>query len=69
MPDFPIKWASRGQHSQPLIGKLPDGTILPEGTYKFLVSALRDYGDETKQEGWDIVELVPFNIKTSRMVE
>jgi hypothetical protein len=63
VPTFPRLWASRGGFQGALLGRLADGTILPEGAYKIVVSALRVSGDEKEKADWDIMELVPFEIK------
>lgn len=63
LPNFPFEWSARSPAMGQFLGKLADGTILPEGSYKFVVSALRVSGDRSKEEDWDIIELPPFNIK------
>jgi hypothetical protein len=63
VPTYPRLWASKGGYMGALLGTLADGTILPEGAYKIVVSALRVSGDEEKESDWDIVELVPFELK------
>ncbi|KAI1874200.1 uncharacterized protein JN550_002779 [Neoarthrinium moseri] len=62
MPGFPKEWLYRGGTSQYFWGQLADGTIVPEGTYKIVVSALRSFGDASKDEDWVSAETVPFVI-------
>jgi hypothetical protein len=44
-------------------GQLPDGTIVPEGSYRFRIGALRMFGDETKEEDWDLKDTDSFVIE------
>jgi hypothetical protein len=42
-------------------GLLDDGTVVREGLYKFRVTALRIFGDEEREDDWDVTETVEFN--------
>jgi hypothetical protein len=44
-------------------GLLADGTVLEEGSYSLRVKALRIFGDEGKDEDWDVVKTVEFSFK------
>ncbi|KAH9867743.1 hypothetical protein IAQ61_008338 [Plenodomus lingam] len=44
-------------------GLLADGRVLDEGSYKMRAMALRVFGDEEREEDWDVVESIPFAIK------
>jgi subtilisin family serine protease len=44
-------------------GQLRDGTVVPEGTYSFRIGALRMYGDESKEEDWDLKNTESFVLK------
>ncbi|KAL5389691.1 hypothetical protein DPSP01_002186 [Paraphaeosphaeria sporulosa] len=44
-------------------GLLANGTVLEEGSYSLRVKALRIFGDEDKEEDWDIVKTVEFGFK------
>lgn len=58
---FPVPWQSRGSVSFSVFtGKLSDGSIVPEGGYKFLFRALRNFGDANKEEDYDTMESLPF---------
>lgn len=62
VPGFPLQWAYRGGATQYFWGQTDDGTIVPEGQYKFVVGALRVFGDLDNEDDWVTVETVPFNI-------
>ncbi|TKW56871.1 Minor extracellular protease vpr [Colletotrichum tanaceti] len=63
LPGFPEPWVSRRNYRPAFRGDLADGTIVPEGTYKVVFSALRAFGDPSKKEDWDFAATVPFVIK------
>ncbi|KAG6224270.1 hypothetical protein E4U24_005718 [Claviceps purpurea] len=44
---------NRGNSSFPWDGKLKSGSYAPEGRYRFVVRALRLFGDASKPEDWD----------------
>lgn len=44
-------------------GYLADGSFAPEGRYKLVVTALRIFGDAGKEEDYDVIETVPFNLR------
>ncbi|XDG02668.1 hypothetical protein ABKA04_002283 [Annulohypoxylon sp. FPYF3050] len=60
---FPITLVPRNGASSYFDGVLDDGTVVPEGTYKFVTSGVRVFGDASKEEDWDIVESVPFVLR------
>ncbi|OTB18600.1 hypothetical protein K445DRAFT_346337 [Daldinia sp. EC12] len=60
---FPLSLVPRNGASSYFNGVLDDGSIVPEGTYKFVTSGVRVFGDAAKEEDWDIVETVPFILK------
>ncbi|KAI1371377.1 subtilisin-like protein [Hypoxylon crocopeplum] len=60
---FPLSLVPRNGASSYFYGVLDDGTVVPEGSYKFVTSAVRVFGDATREEDWDVVETVPFTIK------
>ncbi|KAI1341412.1 peptidase [Xylariaceae sp. FL0016] len=60
---FPVTLVPRQGGTQYFKGQLDDGTVVPEGTYKFLVSAVKVFGDAEKADDWDIVETLPFVLK------
>ncbi|TDZ40669.1 Minor extracellular protease vpr [Colletotrichum trifolii] len=59
----PVQYAHRFGYTWNFGGRLGDGTVVPEGTYKFIARGLRVFGDEAKAEDWDVVETVPFNLR------
>lgn len=52
--NFPALWGSRGNNNFPWDGRLDSGNYAPPGKYKFVVRALRIFGDEKKKEDWDV---------------
>ncbi|KAI2470814.1 subtilisin-like protein [Annulohypoxylon bovei var. microspora] len=60
---FPLTLVPRNGASSWFNGVLDDGTVVSEGTYIFVTSAVRVFGDASKDEDWDIVESVPFILK------
>lgn len=58
-----VRLQPRGSLRAVFLGLLDDLTVVPEGYYRFVVSALKLLGDATKDEDWDRVELVPFYVK------
>lgn len=46
-------------------GLLADGTVLDEGTYRVRIKAIRVFGDEKKDEDWDVATSVEFNVRYS----
>ncbi|KAH8194780.1 hypothetical protein TruAng_011063 [Truncatella angustata] len=63
VPGFPYQWVYRGGVSQYFWGQTADGTIVPEGEYIFVISALRVFGDSDNEDDWLTVETVPFHIE------
>lgn len=63
LPGFPEPWVTRRNYRLGFLGNLADGTIVPEGTYKVVLSGLRAFGDASKKEDWDFAATVPFIIK------
>ncbi|KAK6070487.1 peptidase [Seiridium cupressi] len=63
LPGFPLGWIYRDGASQYFWGQTADGTIAPAGSYKFVVSALRVFGDLNNELDWISVETVPFIIE------
>lgn len=60
---YPQAYVSRDEKRAFFQGLLADGTVLATGTYRLVASALRVFGDEAKEEDWDVVETVPFVVK------
>ncbi|KAK8868711.1 Minor extracellular protease vpr [Apiospora arundinis] len=60
---YPKSYVSKDEQRAFFQGMLADGTVLPAGSYRMVASALRVFGDEAKEEDWDVVETVPFIIK------
>ncbi|KAL4867991.1 hypothetical protein BDV12DRAFT_108997 [Aspergillus spectabilis] len=44
-------------------GELENGKFAPPGTYSLLVRALKIFGDENKEEDYDVVETPPFRLR------
>lgn len=63
VPSYPLEWATSGNMFRGFFGMTADGDIVPNGAYRFVLSALRVYGDEENEDDWDVVELPAFNIE------
>ncbi|KAI1502592.1 peptidase [Biscogniauxia marginata] len=63
LPGFPTTLVPRNGYLISWNGPLEDGAAVPEGSYKFVVSAVRVFGDAEKEEDWVAVETVPFILK------
>ncbi|KAI6381317.1 hypothetical protein MCOR25_001250 [Pyricularia grisea] len=59
---WPLRHLSRTQQRAYFVGKLADGTVVPAGSYKIVLTALRVFGDESNVDDWDVLETVPFNL-------
>ncbi|KAK8042603.1 hypothetical protein PG994_013086 [Apiospora phragmitis] len=57
---YPQTYVSKDEQRAFFQGMLADGTVLPAGTYRLMASALRVFGDEAREDDWDVVETVPF---------
>ncbi|KAI1078621.1 peptidase S8/S53 domain-containing protein [Whalleya microplaca] len=68
LPGFPLPFVPRSEHRAYFKGFLADGTLLPAGSYRIAVSALRVFGDSSKAEDWDMLQTVPFNVQYSSTI-
>lgn len=59
----PFPYLPRGLNPFDFTGKLNNGKYVPEGKYKIVVRALHIFGDESKEEDWDVSETPAFRIK------
>lgn len=59
----PFPYLPRGVNPFDWTGKLDNGKYAPAGKYKIVVRALHIFGDETKEEDWDVSETPSFRIK------
>ncbi|KAJ6446342.1 subtilisin [Purpureocillium lavendulum] len=60
---WPVRHLPRNGNYLPWDGQLDSGSYIPTGKYKFVIRALRIFGDETKLEEWDKAESSRFFIK------
>lgn len=60
---WPLLYLPRGGQRAYVKGLLADGTVLEEGVYSLKVSALRIFGNESRDDDWDVVTTVPFSLK------
>ncbi|GJN86256.1 hypothetical protein PLIIFM63780_009835 [Purpureocillium lilacinum] len=60
---FPEVSLTYGFFSPSWNGLLDSGIYAPPGKYKFIVRALRIFGDENKLEDWDVQETVGFRLE------
>jgi hypothetical protein len=64
MSGYPYEYAYRQQLIQSVWdGRLSTGEFVPAGSYKFLVRALRIFGDRTDQRDYETWESIFFNIQ------
>jgi subtilisin family serine protease len=59
---FPLQYAPREFNRVIFRGKLADGSVAPAGKYKFVVHALRIYGDAEDEDEYDVAESPSFRI-------
>lgn len=60
---FPMEYAPRAYFINAFTGMLTDGTIVPEGTYAFVVRALKIFGDPEASDDYEVHRTVPFTLK------
>ncbi|KAG8164309.1 hypothetical protein KVR01_006227 [Diaporthe batatas] len=60
---FPMEYVPRAYFINAFTGMLTDGTVVPEGTYAFVVRALKIFGDREVAEDSEVVRTVPFTLK------
>lgn len=60
---FPSRWNTRGQSPFPWDGRLDSGNYAPPGKYKFVVRALRIFGNAENRTEWDVSESAAVRIK------
>lgn len=61
--NFPHEYAPRVYFITAFTGMTAEGTVVPPGRYKFLVRALKIFGDRNKAEDYETISMVPFNLK------
>lgn len=61
--DNPALRLPRDQYRLSFLGLLSDGTVVPEGRYRLLATALRLFGDRERREDWQVLELGPFKLE------
>lgn len=59
---YPADWLTRSDYIAVFTGLLADGSVVPEGTYKLVVRALRIFGDRKDVEGYETRQTVAFNV-------
>ena len=59
IPGTPLSYVQTTGYTYNFAGWLADRTVVPKGTYKFVVSAVRIFGDTTNPNDWDAIESVP----------
>ncbi|KAG9185525.1 hypothetical protein G6011_06856 [Alternaria panax] len=60
---FPQTYVARTELRAYFNGLMADGKVLDEGSYRIKISALRIFGNEEKEEDWDVVESAGFAVK------
>ncbi|EPE02705.1 minor extracellular protease vpr [Ophiostoma piceae UAMH 11346] len=62
LPGMPVEFVAGLGFAIYVNGTLNDGTVVPAGAYKVVVSAVKIFGDKNKEKDWTMVETVPFVI-------
>ncbi|KAJ6443769.1 subtilisin [Purpureocillium lavendulum] len=60
---WPVQWATRGAGAYSWDGRLDSGNYAPPGKYKFVVRALKIFGNSKKKDEYDVSESPAFYIK------
>lgn len=60
---FPQVYLGRSEVRAFFNGLLADGKVLDEGSYRMRIKALHVFGDEDREEDWDVVETTSFAVK------
>ncbi|KAH6607079.1 Subtilisin like protease [Trichoderma cornu-damae] len=60
---YPLSFSSRSFFSTPFTGMTQEGTVVPEGSYEFLVRALKIYGNATNPKDYESKSTQIFNIQ------
>lgn len=60
---FPMEYVPRAYFINAFTGMLTDGTIVPEGTYVFVVRAVKIFGDREAPDDNEVLRTVPFTLK------
>ncbi|KAF9691272.1 hypothetical protein EKO04_010922 [Ascochyta lentis] len=63
---FPQTYVARTEVRAYFNGLMADGRVLDEGSYRIKVMALRIFGDEKRDEDWDVVESAGFAVKYAK---
>ncbi|KAK1255727.1 hypothetical protein MKX07_007986 [Trichoderma sp. CBMAI-0711] len=63
LPGFPLAFTSRSYFVTAFTGMTQEGTIVPEGSYKFLIRAAKIYGDVNNPEDYESMLTQTFNIQ------
>ncbi|KAL7785618.1 subtilisin-like protein [Trichoderma ceciliae] len=65
---YPLPYTSRSYFASPFTGMTLEGTVIPEGSYQFLIRALRIYGDVNNPDDYDSGVSQTFNIQYNTTV-
>lgn len=60
---FPMEYVPRAYFINAFTGMLTDGTVVPEGSYVFVVRALKIFGDREASDDNEVLRTVPFTLK------
>jgi hypothetical protein len=63
LPNFPQVYVPRNVFEEAFAGVTAEGTIVPEGTYNFVIKALRISGDRASDGDWQTAVVGPFKLK------
>lgn len=63
LPGYPLPFTSRSFFANAFTGMTQDGTIVPEGSYQFLIRALKIYGDDNNPKDYESKLTQTFSIQ------
>ncbi|KAH7317027.1 peptidase S8/S53 domain-containing protein [Stachybotrys elegans] len=59
---FPRQFSTRSVNSHHFVGRLSDGSVVPEGRYYFRAQALKVFGDPSDPDAWESESFDTFNL-------
>ncbi|PTB70252.1 subtilisin-like protein [Trichoderma citrinoviride] len=65
---YPLPYTSRSYFVNAFTGMTQEGTVVPEGSYQFLIRALKIYGDVNNPEDYESMLTQTFNIQYNTTV-
>ncbi|PKS12304.1 hypothetical protein jhhlp_001604 [Lomentospora prolificans] len=63
VPGYPQEFVPHGKAEIAFTGMLADGTVVPDGNYRFVFKALKILGNREKPSDWETITVGPFTLK------